>query len=167
VARERLDAHAAGARLSAVQTRRLHHQETALRSVLGDLAQATATRRSRTSARGFAESSRPRRALRHFRPLFRQCRGQLAGAQLVDRGLFGRYVEKATQSSYAGDGRTYDYEGTNREKLLADDEDDVASPSTGYLWDLAARKGISISRLRASSCGDPTTSTLRERVTSR
>src|SRR5213076_37883 len=42
-----------------------------------------------------------------------------------------------------GDGRTYDYEGTNREKLLDDDEDDVASPSTGYLWDLAARKGIS------------------------
>src|SRR5207244_2321418 len=55
----------------------------------------------------------------------------------------GDYVEKATQVSYAGDGRTYDYEGTNREKLLDDDEDDVAAPSTGYLWDLAARKGIS------------------------
>jgi DNA-binding beta-propeller fold protein YncE len=55
----------------------------------------------------------------------------------------GEYVEKATQVSYGGDGRTYDYEGTNREKRLDDDEDDVASPSSGYLWDLAARKGIS------------------------
>jgi YVTN family beta-propeller protein len=55
----------------------------------------------------------------------------------------GEYVEKATQSSYAGDGRAYDYEGTNREKVLDDDDDDVASPSTGYLWDLAAAKGIS------------------------
>lgn len=55
----------------------------------------------------------------------------------------GEYVEKATQASYGGDGRTYDYEGTNREKVLDDDEDDVASPSSGYLWDLAARKGIS------------------------
>ncbi len=54
----------------------------------------------------------------------------------------GEYVEKATQASYAGDGRTYDYEGANREKPLDDDDDDVASPSTGYLWDLAARKGI-------------------------
>lgn len=55
----------------------------------------------------------------------------------------GEYVEKATQSSYSGRGRTYDYEGTNRNKLLDDDDDDVASPSTGYLWDLAKAKGIS------------------------
>jgi YVTN family beta-propeller protein len=51
------------------------------------------------------------------------------------------YIEKTTPSMYAGDGRTYDAEGTNRNKLVADD-DDVASPSSGYLWDLAARKGI-------------------------
>lgn len=55
----------------------------------------------------------------------------------------GEYVEKATQSSYSGRGRTYDYEGTNRNKMLDDDDDDVASPSTGYLWDLAKAKGIS------------------------
>jgi DNA-binding beta-propeller fold protein YncE len=55
----------------------------------------------------------------------------------------GEYVEKATEALYAGDGRTYDFEGANREKVPDDDDDDVASPSTGYLWDLAARKGIS------------------------
>jgi DNA-binding beta-propeller fold protein YncE len=55
----------------------------------------------------------------------------------------GEYLEKTTPSHYASDGRTYDYEGSNREKPLDDDDDDVASPSTGYLWDLAARKGIS------------------------
>jgi YVTN family beta-propeller protein len=55
----------------------------------------------------------------------------------------GEYVEKATQANYAGDGRTYDFEGSNREKPLDNDDDDVASPSSGYLWDLAARKGIS------------------------
>ena len=53
----------------------------------------------------------------------------------------GDYIEKTIQSTDIG--RPYDYEGTNREKLLVDDDDDVASPSTGYLWDLAARKGIS------------------------
>jgi len=55
----------------------------------------------------------------------------------------GEYVEKTTPLEYAGQGRTYDFEGGNREKMLDDDDDDVASPSTGYLWDLAARKGIS------------------------
>jgi YVTN family beta-propeller protein len=50
------------------------------------------------------------------------------------------YVEKI---SYAAGGRTYDYEGTNRGRLVGDD-DDVNSPSTGYLWDLAVRKGISL-----------------------
>src|SRR5205085_4643112 len=53
------------------------------------------------------------------------------------------YVSKTVPTVYGGKGRTYDYEGTNRGKLLDDDEDDVASPSTGYLWDLAIRKGIS------------------------
>ena len=51
------------------------------------------------------------------------------------------YVEKTSPSSYAGKGRSYDYEGFNRNALVAD-EDDVNSPSSGYLWDLAARKGI-------------------------
>ena len=59
------------------------------------------------------------------------------------------YTEQTLQSNYSGRGRTYDYEGTNRE-----DEDsarvagrgtpfeDAAEPANGYLWDLAARKGI-------------------------
>ena len=52
------------------------------------------------------------------------------------------YVEKTAPSEYAGVGRSYDYEGRNRNRSVAD-QDDVNSPSTGYLWDLAARKGIS------------------------
>jgi YVTN family beta-propeller protein len=51
------------------------------------------------------------------------------------------YVEKTTPANYQNEGRTYDFEGSNRGRPV-DDDDDVASPSTGYLWDLAARKGI-------------------------
>jgi hypothetical protein len=53
----------------------------------------------------------------------------------------GDYVEKTMPSEYSGRGRTYDYEGFNREQIV-DDEDDVNAPSTGYLWDAALRKGI-------------------------
>jgi hypothetical protein len=52
------------------------------------------------------------------------------------------YVTKSVPQQYGNKGRTYDYEGTNRGKLLDNDDDDVASPATGYLWDLAIRKGI-------------------------
>lgn len=51
------------------------------------------------------------------------------------------YVEKTTPPNYQNGGRTYDFEGSNRGRAI-DDDDDVASPSTGYMWDLAARKGI-------------------------
>jgi YVTN family beta-propeller protein len=51
------------------------------------------------------------------------------------------YVEKTVPSKYSARGRYYDYEGTNRDKAI-DDDDDVASPGTGYLWDLAAKAGI-------------------------
>ncbi len=50
------------------------------------------------------------------------------------------YSSKTIPSNYSQRGRTYDYEGQNRG---ADAEDDVAGPSTGYLWDLAERAGIS------------------------
>ena len=49
------------------------------------------------------------------------------------------YVQKTTQLYYSGRGRTYDFEGTNRD-LVPDD--DVAEPASGYLWTLAQRKGI-------------------------
>jgi len=51
----------------------------------------------------------------------------------------GDYVEKTVQLNYSRRGRTYDYEGTNRNEVP---EDDVASPGTGYLWDLAQKAGI-------------------------
>ena len=51
------------------------------------------------------------------------------------------YVEKTVPSQYSRRGRTYDFEGTNRDSLPPDG-DDVAAPSAGYIWDLAIRKGL-------------------------
>ena len=49
------------------------------------------------------------------------------------------YAEKTIPSNYSGRGRTYDYQGTNRNEIP---EDDVSEPSSGYLWNVAARAGI-------------------------
>ncbi len=49
------------------------------------------------------------------------------------------YAEKTIPSNYSGRGRTYDYQGTNRNAIP---DDDVAEPSSGYLWNLAERAGI-------------------------
>jgi YVTN family beta-propeller protein len=49
------------------------------------------------------------------------------------------YAQKSAPTSYSGDGRDYDYEGTNRGKIPADN---VSAPAQGYLWDLAARAHI-------------------------
>jgi YVTN family beta-propeller protein len=51
------------------------------------------------------------------------------------------YVEKTVPSNYSGRGRSYDYEGTNRDHLV---NDDVNGPGTGYLWDQAQRAGVSL-----------------------
>jgi YVTN family beta-propeller protein len=53
----------------------------------------------------------------------------------------GDYVQKTVPSNYSSRGRTYDYEGTNRGETP---EDDVNEPSSGYLWDLAERAGITL-----------------------
>ncbi|HXL86926.1 MAG TPA: alkaline phosphatase family protein, partial [Gemmatimonadaceae bacterium] len=49
------------------------------------------------------------------------------------------YSEKTIPSNYSDRGRSYDYEGYNRGTAP---DDDVAEPSSGYLWDLANRAGI-------------------------
>jgi YVTN family beta-propeller protein len=49
------------------------------------------------------------------------------------------YLEKTVPSNYSGRGRSYDYEGTNRGRVP---DDDVAEPASGYLWNLAEKKGI-------------------------
>jgi YVTN family beta-propeller protein len=54
-------------------------------------------------------------------------------------GYVTDYSEKTIPSNYSGRGRSYDYEGFNREVRP---EDDVAEPSSGYLWNLADRAGI-------------------------
>jgi DNA-binding beta-propeller fold protein YncE len=53
------------------------------------------------------------------------------------------YLEKTVQSNYSGRGRSYDYEGTNR-GFDAIPEDDVAEPASGYLWNLAEQKGVTL-----------------------
>jgi YVTN family beta-propeller protein len=52
------------------------------------------------------------------------------------------YLEKTVPSHYSSRGRTYDYEGMNR-GMRGIPEDDVAEPASGYLWNLAEKKGIS------------------------
>ena len=49
------------------------------------------------------------------------------------------YLEKTVPSHYSERGRTYDYEGLNRGRIP---DDDVAEPASGYLWNLAEKKGI-------------------------
>jgi YVTN family beta-propeller protein len=49
------------------------------------------------------------------------------------------YLQKTVQAHYSDRGRTYDYEGTNRETVP---DDDVVEPARGYLWTLAQQKGI-------------------------
>ena len=49
------------------------------------------------------------------------------------------YSEKTIPSHYSDRGRTYDYEGLNRDTVTAED---VAEPSSGYIWNLADRAGI-------------------------
>lgn len=54
------------------------------------------------------------------------------------------YSEKTIPSNYSGRGRTYDYEGTNRDRVPSEEgAEDVAEPASGYLWDLAQRAGLS------------------------
>ncbi len=50
------------------------------------------------------------------------------------------YTQKTTPTQYSGRGRSYDYEGENRDTIP---DEDVAEPGAGYLWDLAKRSGIS------------------------
>jgi hypothetical protein len=49
------------------------------------------------------------------------------------------YSEKTIPSHYSSRGRTYDYQGLNRDKIP---DDDVSEPGSGYLWNLAERAGI-------------------------
>jgi YVTN family beta-propeller protein len=51
------------------------------------------------------------------------------------------YVEKTVASAYSGRGRSYDYDGLNRDTLA---DDDVNEPANGYLWDLARAAGVSL-----------------------
>src|SRR5262249_6930054 len=51
------------------------------------------------------------------------------------------YVEKTIPSNYSGRGRSYDYDGLNRDTLA---EDDVNEPANGYLWDLARRANVAV-----------------------
>ncbi len=49
------------------------------------------------------------------------------------------YAEKTIPSHYSSRGRSYDYQGLNRGRVV---DDDVSEGSSGYLWNLAERAGI-------------------------
>ncbi len=51
------------------------------------------------------------------------------------------YTQKTTPINYSGRGRSFDFQGMNRDSLP---EDDVAEPAQGYIWDAARRAGISV-----------------------
>ena len=51
------------------------------------------------------------------------------------------YVEKTVASAYSDRGRTYDYDGMNRDHMP---DDDVNEPGNGYLWDAALEAGVSL-----------------------
>ncbi|HEU4994852.1 MAG TPA: bifunctional YncE family protein/alkaline phosphatase family protein [Gemmatimonadaceae bacterium] len=51
------------------------------------------------------------------------------------------YLQKTVQSNYSDRGRSYDYEGTNRDSDEIP-ENDVSEPASGYLWTLAEEKKI-------------------------
>jgi len=51
------------------------------------------------------------------------------------------YVEKTIPSGYSGRGRSYDFDGLNRDQPT---DEDVNEPSSGYLWDLAHRAHVTL-----------------------
>ena len=56
-------------------------------------------------------------------------------------GYASDYLEKTLPSVYSDRGRSYDYNGTNRGN---ETDDDVNEGSRGYLWDAAARAGVTL-----------------------
>ena len=52
------------------------------------------------------------------------------------------YVQKTVPLNYGGKGRSYDYEGHQPRQAHTAAGEDAAEPANGYLWDLAARRGI-------------------------
>ena len=55
------------------------------------------------------------------------------------------YLEKTVPSQYSGRGRSYEYEGSHGGGGPSSiPDDDPVEPAHGYLWDMAARAGISL-----------------------
>ena len=86
--------------------------------VLGDMPAGRRRHVARSSSRArVAEPPRARRALRPVRPLLRERRGERRRPQLVDGGVRDRLPREDRRRRTTPDrGRTYDYEGTNRER---------------------------------------------------
>jgi hypothetical protein len=61
-------------------------------------------------------------------------------------------VEKTIPSLYSDRGRTYDFEGLNRDTVP---DDDVNEPGAGYLWDAAIRAGVTLRNYGEFTRRDP------------
>jgi hypothetical protein len=62
------------------------------------------------------------------------------------------YVQKTIPSNYSDRGRSYDFEGENRDTIP---QDDVNEPGTGYLWDAAERAKITVRNYGEFTIRDP------------
>lgn len=77
------------------------------------------------------------------------------GWQWSTSGILSPYASRNTPYNYSGRGRNYDTEGTNNNvpvDLL--DIPDVARPSSGYIWELCARHGVSYRNYGFFTAGD-------------
>ncbi|MEO8216762.1 MAG: beta-propeller fold lactonase family protein [Acidobacteriota bacterium] len=53
------------------------------------------------------------------------------------------YLEKTVPSAYSSRGRGYDFEGSNRDRVV-DENDDVNAPAEGYLWNKALARHVTM-----------------------
>ena len=66
------------------------------------------------------------------------------GHQWSTAAITSDYNEKTWQIAYRGKERTYDFQGTVAGEFPLDhNESDIDDPSTGFLWDNLARRGLS------------------------
>lgn len=63
------------------------------------------------------------------------------GHNWTDAAYASDYLEKTLPNFYSFRGRTYDYNGTNRDDLT---DDDASAGPRGFLWDAAQKKGVSL-----------------------
>ena len=117
--------------------------------VLGDLPRGTATPTSRCSARRSPQRPRPRRRVRPARQLLRRRRGERRRSRVLHRRVRHRRGREAVADDYGGRGGLYLRGRARRPEPLRQPR----GPRRGYLWDFAARAGVSCAATASSPTG--------------